>query len=152
MKFEKFIKRAGINAIIITDPDGRKWIYSGGVAMLIPPVFVNNYGDAIRKIPADIYDAIDDIDPAHYENMAELERAEISADGKVSDIIRIYVDTDFEFGVRNADWSLIERNDRVFIVVDAADKPVAIAIYHGEKIVGIIFEIGFTMSDLDEIN
>lgn len=39
MKFEKFIKRAGINAVIVTDPDGRKWIYNDGVAMIIPPLF-----------------------------------------------------------------------------------------------------------------
>ena len=152
MKYEKFIKRAGINAVIIADPDGRKWIYNDGVAMLIPPVFMSNYGDALYKIPAGIFDAIDDIDYDYLENIAELNRAEIPADGKAKEITRIYTDGDFEFAVRNADWSLIERSDRVFIAVDEEDNPAALAIYHGEKISGIIFPIGFSITDLDEIN
>lgn len=152
MKFEKFIKRAGINAIIVTDPNNNKYIYSDGVAMLIPPVFVNNYGDAAYKIPADIFGAINDIDPAYYENRAELDRAEIPADGKAKEITRIYSDGDFEFIIRNADWSLIERSDRVFIAVDEANKPAALAIYRRDNISGIIFPIGFSIADLDEIN
>lgn len=152
MKFEKFIKRAGINAVIVTDPDGDKWIYNDGVAMLIPPVVANNYGDAAYKIPADIFDAIDDIDYDCLENTAELVRAEIPADGKAKEITRIYTDGNFEFAIRNTDWSLIERSDHAFIAVDEADKPAALAIYHGEKISGVIFPIGFSMTDLDEIN
>lgn len=151
MKFEKFIKRAGINAVIVTDPDGRKWIYNDGVAMIIPPCFVDNYGDAAYKIPADIFGAINDIDP-DVTNPAELIRAEIPADGKAKEITRIYADGDFEFAVHNADWSLIERSDRVFIAVDDEEKPVALVIYNGEKISGIIFPFGFSMHDLEQIN
>lgn len=150
MKFEKFIKRAGINAVIVTDPDGDKWIYSDGVAMVIPPVFVNNYGDALYKIPADIFDAIDGIDPEYTDNAAELIRAEIPADGKAKEITRIYADADFEFCVCNADWSLIERSDRVFIAIDDNEEPAALGIYNGENLVGVIFPIGFTMGDLEK--
>lgn len=151
MKFEKFIKRAGINAVIVTDPDGRKWIYNDGVAMIIPPCFVDNYGDAAYKIPADIFGAINDIDP-DVVNPAELIRAEIPADGKAKEITRIYADGDFEFAVHNADWSLIERNDSTFIAVDDNDEAAALAIYLGENIRGVIFPIGFSIDDLDKIN
>lgn len=152
MKFEKFIKRAGINAVIVTDPDGDKWIYSGGVAMVIPEIFVNNYGDASYKIPADIFNAIDGIDPDYIENAAKLIRAEIPADGKAKEITRIYADADFEFAVCNADWSLIERGDNAFIAIDSNDEPAALVIYQGEKIVGVIFPNDFTMSDLEKID
>lgn len=152
MKYEKFIKRAGINAVIVTDPDGRKWIYNDGVAMIIPSVFMSNYGDALYKIPADMFDAINDINYDYLENIAELNRAEIPADGKVKEITRIYSDGEFEFTIRNADWSLIERSDRVFIAVDEVDKPAALVIYRGDNISGIIFPIGFSIADLDEIN
>lgn len=151
MKFEKFIKRAGINAVIVTDPDGRKWIYNDGVAMIIPPCFVDNYGDAAYKIPADIFGAINDIDP-DVVNTAELIRAEIPADGKAKEITRIYADGDFEFAVHNADWSLIERNDSTFIAVDDNDEAAALAIYFGENIRGVIFPICFSIDDLDKIN
>jgi hypothetical protein len=151
MKFEKFIKRAGINAVIVTDPDGRKWIYNDGVAMIIPPCFVDNYGDAAYKIPADIFGAINDIDP-DVTNPAELIRAEIPADGKAKEITRIYADGDFEFAVHNADWSLIERNDSTFIAIDDNDETAALAIYLGENIRGVIFPIGFSIDDLDKIN
>lgn len=151
MKFEKFIKRAGINAVIVTDPDGRKWIYNDGVAMIIPPCFVDNYGDAVYKIPADIFGAINDIDP-DVVNTAELIRAEIPADGKAKEITRIYADGDFEFAVHNADWSLIERNDSTFIAVDDNDEAAALAIYFGENIRGVIFPICFSIDDLDKIN
>lgn len=151
MKFEKFIKRAGINAVIVTDPDGRKWIYNDGVAMIIPPCFVDNYGDAAYKIPADIFGAINDIDP-DVTNPAELIRAEIPADGKAKEITRIYADGNFEFAVHNADWSLIERNDSTFIAIDDNDETAALAIYLGENIRGVIFPIGFSIDDLDKIN
>lgn len=151
MKFEKFIKRAGINAVIVTDPDGRKWIYNDGVAMIIPPCFVDNYGDAAYKIPADIFGAINDIDP-DVVNPAELIRAEIPADGKAKEITRIYADGDFEFAVHNADWSLIERNDSTFIAVDDNDEAAALAIYLGENIRGVIFPICFSIDDLVKIN
>lgn len=151
MKYEKFIKRAGINAVIVTDPANKKWIYSDGVAMIIPPVFVGNYGGAAYKIPADIFDAINDINPETTDR-AELDRAEIPADGKAKEITRIYADADFEFTVRNADWSLIERGDDVFIAIDENNDPAALVIHEGEKISGIIFPIGFTITDLDNIN
>ena len=152
MKYEKFIKRAGINAVIVTDPHGRKWIYNDGVVMVIPPVFLSNYGDALYEIPADIYNAVRDIDSDYPDNIAKLDRAEIPADGKAKEITRIYTDGDFEFTVRNADWSLIECSDRVFIAVDEADNPAALVIHEGEKISGIIFPIGFIITDLDKVN
>lgn len=151
MKYEKFIKRAGINGVIVTDSDNNKWIYNDGVAMIIPPIFVNNYGDAAYKIPTDIFSAIKGVDPETTDR-AELDRAEIPADGKASEITRIYADADFEFIVRNADWSLIERSDNVFIAIDDNDEPVALVIYHGDKIAGAIFPIGFTINDFIEMN
>lgn len=151
MKFEKFIKRAGINAVIVTDPDGRKWIYNDGVAMIIPPCFVDNYGDAAYKIPADIFGAINDIDP-DVTDPAVLTRAQLPADGKAKEIERVYTDADFDITIRNADWSLIERNDNTFIAVDDNDEAAALVIYLGENIRGVIFPIGFSINDLDEIN
>lgn len=151
MKYEKFIKRAGINGVIVTDPDGRKWIYNDGVAMIIPPVFVNNYGDAAYKIPADIFSAIKGVDPETTDR-AELDRAEIPADGKASEITRIYADADFEFIVCNADWSLIERSDNTFIASYDEDELDVLVIYHGDYIEGIIFPIGFTIDNLVKLN
>lgn len=153
MKFEKFIKRAGINAVIVTDPDGDKWIYNEGVAMLIPPVIANNYGDAAYKIPVDILAAINEID-TETTDPAELIRAEIPADGKAKEITRIYANADFEFCVCNTDWALIERSDKVFIAIDSDNdiNPVALAIYSGDRIVGIIFPLSFTRGNLEKIN
>ena len=150
MKFEKFIKRAGINAVIVTDIKNNRWIYNEGVAMLIPPA-VDNYGDATAMLPDNVIEGLHSIDPDTTDR-AELIRAEIPADGKAKEITRIYADADFEFAVHNTDWALIERSDRVFIAVDDADKPAALAIYHDEQISGVIFPIGFSITDLDEIN
>lgn len=150
MKFEKFIKRAGINAVIVSDHNGTKWIYNDGVAMPIPEVVVNNYGDATAMLPRNVIDGLRDINPEE-GYFAELVRAEIPADGKTKEITRIYADNDFEFKIRNADWALIERSDIVDIVIDNNDEPVAIAVHNGRNVIGIIFPIGFTRNDLEKL-
>lgn len=151
MKFEKLIKRAGISAAIVTDVNNNKWIYDDGVAMIIPPFVVDKYGDATATFPESIIDGLHSIDP-DTTDPAELVRAEIPADGKAKEITRIYADADFEFDVSNPNWALIERYDTAYIAVDDDNNPVALAIYTGDRIVGIIFPIGFTIGDLEKID
>ncbi len=152
MKYEKFIKRAGINGVVVSDGSNRKYIYYNGVAMVIPPIFADNYNVSSYKIPAGIFEAVGRIDPEYTENAAKLTLAEIPADGKAKEITRIYTDADFEFGVNNTNWSLIERNDNAFIALDDDEELVALAIFDRGDLVGIIFPIGFTISDLETIN
>lgn len=118
--------------------------------MLIPPA-VDNYGEATAMLPENIIEGLHSIDPDTTDR-AELIRAEITPDGKAKEITRIYADSDFEFCVRNPNWALIERSDIPRIGIDDDNNPVALAIYSGDRIVGIIFPLSFTRGDLEKIN
>lgn len=140
MKFEKFIKRAGIHVLTLTDTESNKWAYNDGVMMIIPDG-VNVTGTSTATIPERLTDEIYSSDVMEYEeDQAYLDRAELPADGKAKDIERIYKLGSDEIRVNNADWSLIESSDVTTIIYDDNGETIALAIYnrHGD-VEGVIF-------------
>lgn len=146
MKFEKFIKRAGIHVLVLEDTEGNKWAYNGGVMMFIPDG-VNVTGVVTANIPEWLTDEIYSGDPVEYEDeRAHLDRAELPADGKAKDIERVYKLGRDEIHICNADWSLIETSNVTTIINDDNDEPIALVIYNGRGIVeGVIFTDNFNL-------
>lgn len=148
MKFEKFIKRAGIHVLTLTDTECNKWAYNGGVMMIIPDG-VNVTGTSTATIPEWLTDEIYSGDPVEYEDeQAHLDRAELPADGKAKDIERIYKLGRDEIRVNNADWSLIESSDITTIICDDNGETIALVIYnrHGD-VEGVIFADSFYLTN-----
>lgn len=120
MKFEKFLKSTGTHGQIFTRSNGEKWLICGGVGMRIPVGVENLLGsgevsEKVKKIVealihADTYDKV------------TLTRAEITKDGKASDIIRVFGDMiDIEVGIYNAYFGLLEKADINLCEVELED-------------------------------
>jgi hypothetical protein len=120
MKFEKFLKSTGTHGQIFTRANGDKWLICGGVGMRIPVGVENLLGsgevsEKTKKIVealiyADTYDKV------------TLTRAEISKDGKASDIVRVFGDMiDIEVGIYNSAFGLLEKVDINLCEVELED-------------------------------
>ena len=111
MKFEKFLKRVGTYGQVLKFDNGDKWLICDGVGMKIP-FGVNNLlgsGDVPEKV-ADLVELLLDAD-TEYKVM--LNRAQITPDGKASDIIRVFENPmhNLAVGITNADFGLLEKAD-----------------------------------------
>ena len=110
MKFEKFLKSAGTHGQVYTRDNGDKWLICGGIGMKIP-VGVENLlgsGEVSEKTKA----IIEGLIKADTDDRVVLTRAQITADGKASDIIRVFGDRlDIEVGIYNAAFGLLEKAD-----------------------------------------
>lgn len=110
MKFEKFLKGCGPYGQILERSNGDKWLVSGGVGMRVPDgveilLGAGEVGDKTKKI-------IEALVKADIDDKVKLTRATVSADGKASDIIRVFGDgLDIEVGIYNADFGLLEKAD-----------------------------------------
>lgn len=128
MKFEKFLKGCGTHGSILTRDNGDKWLVCEGVGMKVPKGVVNllGAGEVGEKTKA----LVEGIVKADTDDKVELKRATVPADGKASDIIRIFEGEEFvtgdkiEVGIYNADFGLLEKKD-IFLAeaeIDEDDK------------------------------
>ena len=109
MKFEKFLKSCGAYGRVYERRNGDKWLICEGVGMKIPTgvmslLGVGEVSDSIKTIEAIIGSDTDD--------KVILSRATISADGKASDIVRVFsTQLADEVGISNANFGLLEKSD-----------------------------------------
>ena len=141
MKFEKFVKRVGVHGKIVRNGDDA-WLICNGVGMLVPEG-VKPFGDV--KEPNDLIKAILKADIEDDE--LSLFRASLPyADSKPAEIVRVFkTDLDDEIGIRNENFGLIEKDDRlVYLEIetseDNVEKFILITDRVGNKIIGFISE------------
>lgn len=109
MKFEKFFKSVGTHGSIVKINDSEKWLVCGGVGMKIP-IGVNNLG--VEAEPEAVIKAIIHADTD--EDVLTLDRAILNdPEGKANQIIRIFRNAFDTIGIYNADYSLLERKDKL---------------------------------------
>ena len=141
MKFEKFVKRVGVHGKIVRNGDDA-WLICNGVGMLVPEG-VKPFGDV--KEPNDLIKAILKADIEDDE--LSLFRASLPyADSKPAEIVRVFkTDLDDEIGIRNENFGLIEKDDRlVYLEIetseDNVEKFILVTDRVGNKIIGFISE------------
>ena len=141
MKFEKFVKRVGVHGKIVRNGDDA-WLICNGVGMLVPDG-VKPFGDV--KEPNDLIKAILKADIEDDE--LSLFRASLPyADSKPAEIVRVFkTDLDDEIGIRNENFGLIEKDDRlVYLEIetseDNVEKFILVTDRVGDKIIGFISE------------
>lgn len=141
MKFEKFVKRVGVHGKIVRNGDDA-WLICNGVGMLVPDG-VKPFGDV--KEPNDLIKAILKADIEDDE--LSLFRASLPyADSKPAEIVRVFkTDLDDEIGIRNENFGLIEKDDRlVYLEIetseDNVEKFILVTDRVGNKIIGFISE------------
>lgn len=110
MKFEKFLKSTGTHGQIFTRDNGDKWLICGGVGMKVPVGVVNLLGSG--EVPEKVKTLVNGLIKADTDDKVHLTRATVTADGKASDIVRIFSDDlDIEIGISNANFGLLEKSD-----------------------------------------
>lgn len=110
MKFEKFLKSVGTHGQIYKRDNGDSWLICSGVGMKIPVGVDNLLG--IGEVPEKVKILIEALIGADIDDKVALTRATITADGKASDIIRVFGDNlDIEVGIYNSDFGLLEKAD-----------------------------------------
>lgn len=141
MKFEKFVKRVGVHGKIVRNGDDA-WLICNGVGMLVPEG-VKPFGDV--KEPNDLIKAILKADIEDDE--LSLFRASLPyADSKPAEIVRVFkTELDDEIGIRNENFGLIEKNDRlVYLEIETSEnnteKFILVTDRVGNKIIGFISE------------
>ena len=141
MKFEKFVKRVGVHGKIVRNGDDA-WLICNGVGMLVPEG-VKPFGDVNE--PNDLIKAILKADIEDDE--LSLFRASLPyADSKPAEIVRVFkTDLDDEIGIRNENFGLIEKDDRlVYLEIetseDNVEKFILVTDRVGDKIIGFISE------------
>ena len=141
MKFEKFVKRVGVHGKIVRNGDDA-WLICNGVGMLVPDG-VKPFGDVNE--PNDLIKAILKADIEDDE--LSLFRASLPyADSKPAEIVRVFkTDLDDEIGIRNENFELIEKDDRLVyleieISEDNVEKFILVTDRVGNKIIGFISE------------
>ena len=110
MKFEKFLKGCGTHGQILTRDNGDRWLICGGVGMKVPVGVINLLGSG--EVPEKVEKLVEGLIYADHDDKVMLNRAYIPANGKPSDIVRIFEgDLDITIGIYNADFGLIEKSD-----------------------------------------
>ncbi len=122
MKFEKFLKSTGTHGQIFTRENGDKWLICSGVGMKVPVGVVNLLGSG--EVPEKVKALVNGLINADTDDKVHLTRATITADGKTSDIVRIFADDwDFgiEVGISNSNFGLLEKSDVNLAEVEIED-------------------------------
>lgn len=120
MKFEKFLKQTGTHGQIFTRDNGDRWLVCAGVGMRVPVGVVNLLGSG--EVPEKVKDLVNGLIKADLDDKVHLTRATVSADGKGSDIVRVFGDDlDIEVGICNADFGLLEKADFNLAEVEIED-------------------------------
>lgn len=145
MKFEKFLKQTGTHGQIFTRANGDKWLICNGVGMKIPVGVENLLGSG--EVPEKVKTLVEGLIHADIDDKVSLTRAEITKDGKASDIIRVFGDfLDIEVGIHNADFGLLEKSDDNLAEVEveaedngyADDTKFLLILDRGDEVVGFI--------------
>ncbi len=124
MKFEKFLKGCGTHGQILERANGDKWLVCGGVGMKVPAGVVNllGSGDVSEKVK-NIAEALVKADT---DDKVALTKAYVPADGKASDIRRIFeaidLDSHYQVSIMNCDFGLLEKSDVNLAQVDIEDE------------------------------
>lgn len=150
MKFNKFVKTAGVGGTIYRRSNGDNWLYYDNTMMKIPSHLFSLTADDIRRMP-EAYEALINQGEAGFDCSLTGARM-LYPDSGIKDCIRIYsVDgTDYRLGIANNDWSLIDRRDMVQMCGERDENkefiPSALAIMEYESasslemsVVGLIF-------------
>lgn len=121
MKFEKFLKSCGTHGQIVKTNSGDKWLVCGGVGMIVPKGVINLLGtgeasEATREI-------VQGIVYADTDDKVELTEAYLPADGRPSDIVRVFGNPkdDIYIGIHNADYGLLEKSDQNLAFLEIED-------------------------------
>lgn len=113
MKFEKFVKSLGVNGVIHERTNDERWISGMWETMKIPENVKGVMAKTIVEMPVSIEEYI------NYEHTAvpcELYEAIMpEGDSGIKDCIRVFKteDKQYECGIRNNDFALIEKSDVV---------------------------------------
>lgn len=148
MKFEKFVKLAGIRGTVLTSEKFGKFLQCGMVMVRIPEG-TNIVAAFARKMPEWYEEILNDVeDDCTYR--AELTGAELpTPDASPTQILRIFTDScGGRVAIDNKTFAIIEKSDKVFICPDTYteddnESAAALAVCHGfgddEEIAGIVF-------------
>lgn len=114
MKFEKFLKGCGTHGLVLERSNGDKWLICAGVGMLVPNGVVNLLGAG--EVSEKTKNIVEALVRADTDDRVMLKRATIPADGKASNIIRVFGSIDdlseqIEIGIYNVDFGLLEKAD-----------------------------------------
>jgi hypothetical protein len=109
MKFEKFFKSIGVHGYVYVRANGDKWLIGNGVGMIVPAGFKPFLGGT--TVPGKTGEVVEAIVRADCDEILKLTKAELPADGKASDIIRVFSDGRNDVGIYNGDFGLIEKSD-----------------------------------------
>lgn len=110
MKFDKFLKNVGMMGQIYERANGDRWLVCGGVGMKIPVGAVNLLGAGV--VTDEVKKTVEAIVHADTDTKVDLAKAILKdADGKASDIIRVFSDGRNDVGIYNGDFGLIEKSD-----------------------------------------
>ena len=144
MKFEKFLKQTGTHGQIVTSDNGDKWLVCGGVGMRVPVGVVNLLGSG--EVPEKVKTLVNGLINADTDDKVQLTRATITAEGKASDIVRVFGDgLDIEVGIHNADFGLLEKADYNLAEVEVEESDdlyingkYLVILDHSDEVVGFI--------------
>lgn len=113
MKFEKFVKSLGVNGVIHERKNGERWISGMWEMMKVPENVKGVMAKAIVSMPDTFEDYI------NYEHVSVpcylLKALMPYGDSGIKDCIRVFKteDNQYECGIRNNDFALIEKSDVV---------------------------------------
>jgi hypothetical protein len=116
MKFEKFLKSCGTHGMIVKRDNGDKWLICGGVGMKVPAGVVNLLGAG--EVSEETRKIVEAIVRADTDDRVQLTAATLRADGKASDIIRVFGDGFNRVRIHNADFGLLERADVILAYLE----------------------------------
>lgn len=116
MKFEKFLKGCGTHGQIVKRGNGDAWLVCGGVGMKVPAGVINLLG--VGMASGDMYELVDAIVTADTDERIQLTEATLPADGKASDIIRVFGDGYNRVRIHNADFGLLEKSDVILAYLE----------------------------------
>jgi hypothetical protein len=109
MKFEKFLKSIGVHGHVYVRANGDKWLIGNGVGMMAPAGFKPFLGGT--TVPDKTGEIVEAIVRSDCDEIVRLTRAELPADGKASDIVRVFASQYNEIKIYNCDFGLIEKSD-----------------------------------------
>lgn len=141
MKFEKFLKGCGTHGQIVKRENGDKWLICGGVGMKVPTGVVNLLGAG--EVSEETRGIVEAIVTADTDDRVQLTQAYLPADGKASDIVRIFGDGYNLVRIHNADFGLLERSDVVLAYLEIEDDDLNVTRYllilnPAEEVIGFI--------------
>lgn len=141
MKFEKFLKSCGTHGMIVKRDNGDKWLICGGVGMKVPIGVVNLLGAG--EVSEETRKIVEMIVTADTDEKITLTKATLPADGKASDIVRVFGSGYDQVKIHNADFGLLERSDVVLAYLEIEDDDLNVTRYllvldPAEEVIGFI--------------